>query len=191
MKSPVSDTPMECLLDDVPFYFDQDASSGALWVMLEPRPDVRSIYLSMLGCSGVIPADGKWHRLDPPVELMQPLHRQFLSIDMVTAPDLLRTLGLSCGDLTCPVHGDPDYDVTGPLDRIDDHIAYEQRVAGDYRAIRQTEQWKNRKAKPDPAAILDVCACGHDEATHFRGIGECMHSTPRETWACGCHEYRP
>lgn len=36
-----------------------------------------------------------------------------------------------------------------------------------------------------------ACTCGHDPAEHFRGTGECMASTPDETWACGCHEYRP
>ena len=50
---------------------------------------------------------------------------------------------------------DPDYDVTGPLDDIDAYIAYEQRVAGDARALRQTEAWRNRPVRPDPTDILD------------------------------------
>lgn len=156
MKSPVSDTPMEVLLNDVPFYFDQDQASGALWVLLEPNPSFRSIYLSMLGCSGDVPADGEWHRLDPPTARMEPLQHPFVSFDMVTAPEFLKALGLEpCGDPACPLHGDPDYDVTGPLDAIDADITAEQMLLAEERAIRQTTAWRNPQAKPDPTSILD------------------------------------
>lgn len=33
---------------------------------------------------------------------------------------------------------------------------------------------------------MPKCACGHTEADHFRGTGNCMVSTGSETWACGC-----
>lgn len=77
-----------------------------------------------------------------------------LSLSAGVPDEIARALRAMCDVLPRPDY-DPDYDITGPLDAIDDHIAYEQRVAGDYRAIRQTEAWKYPPAKPDPTAILD------------------------------------
>lgn len=46
--------------------------------------------------------------------------------------------------------------------------------------------------------LAPPCRCGHPKAQvdgdaggHFRGTGECMASSPTETWACGCHAYEP
>lgn len=35
-----------------------------------------------------------------------------------------------------------------------------------------------------------MCECGHDQATHLRDSGQCMHSTETETWACMCDTFR-
>ena len=35
-----------------------------------------------------------------------------------------------------------------------------------------------------------VCLCGHPRSAHHAERGPCMASTPTETWACDCDEYR-
>lgn len=74
---------------------------------------------------------------------------------------------------------------------LPDPLDLEREELAVARAERQTQAWKNPPAAYDPTSILDACVCGHDEATHYRGRGECMHATDTETWACACHEYRP
>lgn len=36
---------------------------------------------------------------------------------------------------------------------------------------------------------LQTCECGHRKGDHYRGKHSCLHSTPKETWACDCGEF--
>lgn len=43
----------------------------------------------------------------------------------------------------------------------------------------------------EPPSDSLTCRCGHLPADHYGGHGQCMASTPTETWACDCAEWRP
>lgn len=37
---------------------------------------------------------------------------------------------------------------------------------------------------------VEVCVCEHPAPEHLHERGQCLASTPTQTWACDCHEYR-